>query len=82
MQMDNALLELICCPETHQPLQIADAETLAEINRRIAGGVATTGGRAITAPLEEALVREDRRVAYAITGGIPVLLAEEGIPLA
>ncbi len=31
--------------------------------------------------LEAALVREDRRVAYPVRGGIPVLLAEAAIQI-
>lgn len=61
--MDDALLDLLCCPETHQPLRRADA-TLAQ---RLG--------------LEAALVREDGRVAYPVRDGIPILLAEEGLPL-
>ena len=29
--MDEALLELLCCPETHQPLRMATPEELARL---------------------------------------------------
>ena len=33
--MDDNLLEIICCPETHQPLRHADAELVTDLNQRI-----------------------------------------------
>lgn len=30
--MDAALLDLLCCPETHQPLRFATAEELARLS--------------------------------------------------
>lgn len=80
--MDASLLELICCPETHQPLRLAGPEFLADLNRRVAqGGVKTRSGQPVTVSVEEALVREDGTVAYRVAQGIPVLLPEEGILL-
>ncbi|MGH8047896.1 MAG: Trm112 family protein [Chthoniobacterales bacterium] len=69
--MDPSLLELICCPETHQPLRFA---TTDELQHMTSSSSATT--------LESALLREDSRVAYPIREGIPLLLIEEQIALA
>ena len=46
-----------------------------------AGRVHTRGGRAVTEPIAEGLVREDGRILYAVDDGIPVMLIEESIEL-
>ena len=81
--IDPSLLELLACPETHQPLRAADAALLAKVNARIeAGDCKNIGGEAVERPLEEGLVREDGQVVYAVRDDIPVLLIDEGIATA
>ena len=76
------LLEILVCPETKRPVAPAGAELLERLNAEIrAGRVRTRGGRAVTEPIAEALVREDGRVLYAVEDGIPVMLVEESIEL-
>jgi uncharacterized protein YbaR (Trm112 family) len=76
------LLEILVCPETKQPVAPAGAEVLARLNEAIrAGRVRTRGGRAVSDPIGEALVREDGRVLYVVDDGIPVMLIEESIEL-
>lgn len=80
--LDPELLAILACPETHQPLHLADAALLAELNDRIGKGeVRNVGGESVDAPLEAGLVREDRGVVYPIRDAIPVLLVDEGIAL-
>lgn len=67
--MEAALLEMICCPLTHQPLSPADATTLAR-----ASALASR-------PISEGLLREDGKVLYPVRNGIPLLLEEEAITL-
>ena len=66
--MDQALLDILCCPATHQPLHPADGHALAAAAR-------------LGKPLREGLLREDGRVLYPVMNGIPLLLVEEGITL-
>jgi uncharacterized protein YbaR (Trm112 family) len=81
--IDKELLAILACPETHQPLSLADAALLERVNARIrAGGVVNVGGAAVADPLEAGLVREDGAVLYPIRDGIPVLLVDEGIAAA
>lgn len=80
--IDAELLTILCCPETRQSLEWADAPLIAEINRKIAGGQASNrGGKTVTEPIENGLLRSDRTVLYPVRDGIPVLLVEEGILL-
>ena len=76
------LLEILVCPETKQPVAPAEPALLARLNEEIrAGRVRTRGGRAVSEPIAEALVREDGRILYAVDDGIPVMLIEESIEL-
>jgi len=78
--MDRKLLDLLCCPTTRQPLAVLDARGLDALNRAIAAGqVKRADDTAQAEPLREALVTHDRKTAYRVEDGIPVLLAEEAI---
>lgn len=77
------LLEILVCPETHQKLRIADAaltERLRELQR--GGKLLNRDGKPLAEAPDAALVREDGQFAYAIIDQIPIMLIEEGIPLA
>jgi len=81
--IDKDLLEILACPETHQALAVADAALLERVNALIASGKAKNkAGQALADKLVEALVRADRKLVYPVRDGIPVLLIDEGIPLA
>ena len=76
------LLEILRCPETHQPFQIADAALIADVNSKIqAGQLRNRGGKPVTDPIESGLLRQDRKFLYPIRNSIPVLLIDEAIPL-
>jgi uncharacterized protein YbaR (Trm112 family) len=80
--MDKELLEILCCPETKQDLHLAGHEQLRALNAAIARGeVKDAQGRAVTEAAEEALVRQDGIRAYAVRGGIPILLSDEALIL-
>lgn len=80
--IDPSLLEILACPETHQPLRMATAEELSSLNARIAAGEQkNVGGEAVSEPVEAGLVREDGAILYAIRDKIPVLLVDEGLGL-
>lgn len=77
------LLKILCCPDTHQALRLADASTVEKINSAItAGKLKTKAGQAVSEKIEGALLREDNAVAYVIRQKIPVLLVDEGVLLA
>jgi uncharacterized protein YbaR (Trm112 family) len=80
--VSQELLEILVCPETKQPVRPAPADLLARVNDAVrAGRVRTRGGRAVTEPLAEGLVREDGRVLYPVDDGIPVMLIDESIEI-
>ncbi|WP_422507338.1 Trm112 family protein [Stenotrophomonas sp. GZD-301] len=81
--MDRKLLDLLCSPDTRQPLSLLDAKALDALNRAIgAGGVAKADGSPQAQPLREALLTRDRKQVFRVDDGIPVLLAEEAIETA
>ena len=70
MSHGDRLLDIICCPVTHSPLERLGAAELERLNALIAEA------------LEDALVTRDGKLAYPIRDGIPVLLSEQGISMA
>ncbi len=81
--MDRKLLDILACPASRQPLALLDAAGLDALNKAIASGsVRRTDETTQSEPVREALLTRDRKTVYRIEDGIPVLLAEEGIPTA
>ena len=80
--MDDNLLEIICCPETHQPLRYADAELITDLNQRIeAGTLLDRVEEKVGQKIDGGLLREDGKILYPIRQNIPALLIDLGIPL-
>ena len=76
------LLEILVCPETKQPVSVADEETLARVNRAVeAGYLRNQGGERVKDRIEEGLVREDGLLLYPVQEDIPVMLLDEAIRL-
>ena len=82
MPVNQELLEILVCPETHQPLRSATAELLAKLNAQVrAGQLHTRGGTPVTQEICEGLLREDGKILYVVEDDIPVMLIEESIEL-
>ncbi len=80
--VDPELLEILVCPETHQPVRPAEDDLLSRLNEAIrSGGVTNRGGNAVGDPVEEGLVREDNKVLYPVREDIPIMLIDEAIEL-
>ena len=62
---DTDLIQILCCPVTHQLLREASSEEI----------------EAFSSDLTSGLIREDGRVLYPVRNGIPLLLPGEAIPL-
>ena len=71
---------MLRCPDSRQPLSIADESLLAALNSAIsAGKVKNVGGESVAEIAQTALIREDGQFVYTIIGRIPRLTKEEGI---
>ena len=80
--IDPALLKILRCPETHQPVSEADAALVADLNNRIASGsLKNRAGKSVGDKLDGGLLRQDRQWIYPIRNRIPIMLIEEAIPL-
>ena len=80
--LDAELLKILCCPENHEPLTVADASLIERLNQQIAAGqLRNRAGQPVTEKLDGGLIRADRRFLYPIRQDIPVLLIDEAIPI-
>jgi uncharacterized protein len=81
--IDVELLKILCCPETHQDVQLAEPAVVDRLNGQIAAGsLKNRAGQPVQETLEGGLIRADRKFLYPIRHNIPVMLVDEGIPLA
>ena len=82
MAVNAELLEILVCPETRQPVALADAAVLARLNAEIdAGRLRNRGGDKVSKRIDEGLLRQDGKVLYIVDDDIPVMLIEESIEL-
>ena len=80
--VDQSLLDILVCPETKQPLQVADVALLERVNASVLkGGLTNRGGKPVATPLEAGLVRQDGAFLYPVRDDIPIMLIDESIPL-
>ena len=81
--MDPDLLNILCCPETHQDLRLAEPAVIEKLNGQVAAGaLKNRAGQAVQEKLDGGLIRADGKVLYPIRRNLPVMLVDEGIPLA
>ncbi len=81
--IDADLLKILCCPETHQEVRLAEAVVIDKLNGQIAAGtLKNRAGQLVQDKIEEGLIRADGKFLYPIRRNIPVMLVDEGIPVA
>lgn len=82
MLNNKELLDILRCPESHQPLKIVEKEALEQINNQIENRLLfNRSGKVIDQKLSNGLITNDGRILYPIMDDIPVLLIDEGIVL-
>jgi uncharacterized protein YbaR (Trm112 family) len=81
--VDASLVAILACPETHQPVRVADPATVEKVNDAIAAGsLKNRDGETVGDAIQTGLVREDGAYLYPVRDDIPVMLIGEAIPLA
>jgi uncharacterized protein YbaR (Trm112 family) len=79
--IDRELLEILCCPETKQPVALVEAEVVERVNAAIAARtVKNRSGKTVEEKIDGGLLREDRKYLYPIRDSIPIMLEDEAIP--
>ncbi|MBD2127311.1 hypothetical protein H6F97_13140 [Microcoleus sp. FACHB-1] len=82
MMISGELLNILCCPETKQPVSLADQNLLDQINLRIQQGkVSNRSGRPLENPIDAGLICKDGTYLYPIQEGVPILIIDEAIAL-
>ena len=80
--ISKELIDILVCPESQQPLRLADEELIGRVNQAItATELKNSGGGKVKQSLDGGLIREDGKLLYPIIDEIPVLLTDEAIPL-
>lgn len=80
MTIPQSLLEILCCPVSHEALRPLEPARLKKLNQNVdAGALLYVDGSAVEEPLTDALITRSGKVVYVIDRGIPVLLPERGI---
>jgi len=78
--IDSELLEILCCPETKQPVVLVEGDAIERVNAQIkSGSVNNRGGKSVDDPIDAGLLREDRKYLYPIRDQIPIMLEDEAI---
>ena len=80
--VDPGLLAILRCPESLQPLRLADDSLVQRLRQQARqADLANISGSRVAADFEALLVREDGKRAYLVRDGIPVMLIEEAVAL-
>lgn len=83
MPIDPSLLSILACPITKRPVRLLPMEAVLKLNDLISHGVLRcANGELVEQPLEEALVTDDGTTIYQVRDGVPIMLADEGVPAA
>ncbi|NOZ03208.1 MAG: Trm112 family protein [FCB group bacterium] len=82
MPIQKELLDILCCPETKEPVTLIDESLVVKINDAIRSGVIRyRNGETVTEIIDSGLLREDKKYLYPIRNDIPIMLIEEAIDM-
>jgi len=82
MAISNEILEILCCPETKEPVALIDEDMLKKINTAIEAGKAfKRNGEPVQNLIDDGLLRQDGKYCYPIREEIPIMLIDEAIDM-
>ncbi len=77
---NSSILPKLVCPESRQPLAMADGALVARLNEAAQKGrLQFAGGEPVQQPLDGGLIRQDGTLLYPIFEGIPNLTSDQAI---
>ena len=80
--VDPELLAILRCPESLQPVRLAEEATVQRLLQQACqGALQNLQGSRVPADFEALLVREDGKRGYLVRDGIPVMLIDEAVSL-
>ena len=80
--VDPELLAILRCPESLQPVRLADDSMVRRLQDQARqGSLQNLRGQKVAADFEALLLREDGKRAYLVRNGIPVMLIDEAVAL-
>ena len=80
--LNTELLKILCCPETHQDLRIADSSVIARLNGLVNNGsLRNRAGHLVNVTMDDGLTRADGKFLYPVCKNVPVMLSDQAIPL-
>ncbi len=80
MSVDRHLLQVLCCPITHQPVRPLRRDELRALNDRLsAGELHYQDDSPVTGPIRDGLITENGERIYLVEDDIPVMLEERCI---
>lgn len=80
MTIDKQLIDILCCPETKQPVKPLSSKQLDALNTaQRQSGLKQVDGNALEQPLKAGLITADGKRIYRIDDDIPVMLVDQAI---
>ena len=80
--VDPELLAILRCPESLQPVRLAEEATVQRLLQQARqGALQNLQGSKVPPDFEALLVREDGKRGYLVRDGIPVMLIDEAVAL-
>ena len=80
--VDPELLAILRCPESLQPVRLAEEPTVQRLLQQARqGALQNLQGSKVPPDFEALLVREDGKRGYLVRDGIPVMLIDEALAL-
>ncbi len=82
MAISKELLDILCCPETKEPVALISDDEIKRLNGLIEQGqIKRRNGETETEKIDGGLLRQDGKFLYAIRDDIPVMLIDEALAM-